>query len=1254
MNLSKEELVKYVRKQDKALKDKSAALDALQGEVERLRGSGGLAVDEVGAALRAELASAREQAAQCEQAAAAAERERERVEAERARLEALLAAAVAAPASAPSSPSHAPSHAPSLAPSHAPLPAPAAPEAPAEPAAQAPEPGASEETVEALKDKLARQASQLKELLLRYKKLQGKATALQTALDAAAGTRGDKAEPDETAERQLEATEAERAALCEQLSELTERQRGQELRQQAVEAEAASLRAQLAAAQLAASQSRSSQEELVALQRAVRAAEQESHVAQERLAALVSSSGNAAEELQLLRHALAAQAAAREAETADLQGQLTALASARSDEVSALQGQLLGVQRELQSQVADAAGLRQQLAASSTNDAEALLKQRVQELQDDLAAHAAASEAVLVAHRQAAEANRLDCEGLRQQLAGRDSRESSSSSGSSSSSDHEEALAALAATHQAELDSLRSSLGAAHEGEVEALRASLSLLQERLQLQVEAFESATAKIAASEQRVGEEQRLAKEWERKCAELAKRFKALKSKSEAGLEASAAATTALQVARARALLAALELTVGAAARGKAAAARAVARWQAVAAVAPLETLREECAALNGRIAAAEAEAARRAEQARQRKAAAAAAAQAPPDFSPCRDVLLCVRVAGELWYCVDVSARAGAAGTSAHVGADSDLNAREHEMLRVASREWVSEPTLRQWAAAVSSAFPWVPPACVQDAMQAEHATALRGVEEEAAALRATTVARSVELSTYKRHAQLALRRAKEEGGGEAARRQQAEQEEQLLLLGQQLHEAQTRVAHNDAALAEATAALAQARSAHAECEGRVAELERAERAQAAARARHEAALQASLEAQLLAHTAERARDRELAEERLATERAQAREEGEREGAERSRAHTESRIRALQAEMAALREEARARERALEQRRAESEQASLQPARRGRFWTGAVSDMADIAGDADADADSVAEEQNQQQVHIHRAARRASAASASSALSDSKQQPPARRQAAPKQTTVDSVLLDAAAASYPLANQKQASGEPAAEPSEPGLAELELHLAGVVAVSDEANDEAEPVRALQRRGSGSMAGSRSPSQLVGRLSRTSSTASGGVLAEEEPGSSSNNVPQRLLFATQFEYLQSQHARERIEWLREIEQLRERCEDGESRLRLLEQQNELLKEEIREAQRAQERSARLGMIGEPPHGTNAEQQHETLTYLKNVVHKFLVAKQTNERRTLLPVVATMLQFSPQETAQARAAIDAEASATTWFGLA
>jgi hypothetical protein len=115
-----------------------------------------------------------------------------------------------------------------------------------------------------------------------------------------------------------------------------------------------------------------------------------------------------------------------------------------------------------------------------------------------------------------------------------------------------------------------------------------------------------------------------------------------------------------------------------------------------------------------------------------------------------------------------------------------------------------------------------------------------------------------------------------------------------------------------------------------------------------------------------------------------------------------------------------------------------------------------------------------------------------------------------------TTVESVLLDAAAASYPLANQKQASGEPAAEPSEPRLAELELHLAGVVAVSDEADaaDEAEPVRALQRRGSGSMAGSRSLSQLVGRLSRTSSTASGGVLAEEEPGSSSNNVPQRLL--------------------------------------------------------------------------------------------------------------------------------------------
>ncbi len=272
----------------------------------------------------------------------------------------------------------------------------------------------------------------------------------------------------------------------------------------------------------------------------------------------------------------------------------------------------------------------------------------------------------------------------------------------------------------------------------------------------------------------------------------------------------------------------------------------------------------------------------------------------------------------------------------------------------------------------------------------------------------------------------------------------------------------------------------------------------------------------------------------------------------------------------------------------------------------------------------------------------------------------------------------------------ASQKQASGEVAAEPAEPGPGE-ELHLTGIGALNDEAEaDELEtPLetpRALQRRGSGSLAGSHSPSQLVGRLSRTSSTASGGVLVEEEPGSTSNNVPQRLLFATQFEYLQSQHARDRIEWQREGQHLRERCEEGESRLRLLEQQNELLKEEIREAQRAQGRAARLGALPDAvqananakaksnahAHAPQTEQaaaagagtetsplrqqQHETLTYLKNVVHKFLVATHTNERRTLLPVVATMLQFSPNETAQARAAIDTEASAKglAWFGLA
>jgi len=146
-------------------------------------------------------------------------------------------------------------------------------------------------------------------------------------------------------------------------------------------------------------------------------------------------------------------------------------------------------------------------------------------------------------------------------------------------------------------------------------------------------------------------------------------------------------------------------------------------------------------------------------------------------------------------------------------------------------------------------------------------------------------------------------------------------------------------------------------------------------------------------------------------------------------------------------------------------------------------------------------------------------------------------------------------------------------------------------------------------------------------------TASSAS--ALMMKHHSSSLDSLASQSLFVEQLDALHQQHTRERVSLLRESDALQEQVRDLEANEKLLLEQNEALKEQIRDLNRASTRERQLTKNDTSP-------DNESLTYLKNVVFKYMSAKETSEKATLLPVLSTILQFSPQETTQIKTVLE------------
>eukprot|EP00123_Amoebidium_parasiticum_P017055 comp23691_c0_seq1/m.40676 comp23691_c0_seq1/g.40676 ORF comp23691_c0_seq1/g.40676 comp23691_c0_seq1/m.40676 type:complete len:372 (-) comp23691_c0_seq1:467-1582(-) len=103
------------------------------------------------------------------------------------------------------------------------------------------------------------------------------------------------------------------------------------------------------------------------------------------------------------------------------------------------------------------------------------------------------------------------------------------------------------------------------------------------------------------------------------------------------------------------------------------------------------------------------------------------------------------------------------------------------------------------------------------------------------------------------------------------------------------------------------------------------------------------------------------------------------------------------------------------------------------------------------------------------------------------------------------------------------------------------------------------------------------------------------------------------------------QMEKAQELLAAHKQIRHLRELLKEAEGNIMRLEEQQGVLKEEVRRLERNQKR-----------------EQGINLEYLKNILFKFLEAEQENERRPLLLVFAQMLQFSPEEMSKLTGAQD------------
>ena len=156
----------------------------------------------------------------------------------------------------------------------------------------------------------------------------------------------------------------------------------------------------------------------------------------------------------------------------------------------------------------------------------------------------------------------------------------------------------------------------------------------------------------------------------------------------------------------------------------------------------------------------------------------------------------------------------------------------------------------------------------------------------------------------------------------------------------------------------------------------------------------------------------------------------------------------------------------------------------------------------------------------------------------------------------------------------------------------------------------------------------------------------------------------------FVQQFDRLKAQHQSERLRWQQEYSALADDLADASRENQLLLEQMRVVKEALREQERRIARQQGLGGVGlelpeisamappspgliglqSPEKKSDVRQGAASPTvldvnvgdYLKNVIVKFMSTDDVSEKETLLPVIATILRFSPEETARVKHEMD------------
>ncbi|CAK9114018.1 GRIP and coiled-coil domain-containing protein 2 (185 kDa Golgi coiled-coil protein) (GCC185) [Durusdinium trenchii] len=511
------------------------------------------------------------------------------------------------------------------------------------------------------------------------------------------------------------------------------------------------------------------------------------------------------------------------------------------------------------------------------------------------------------------------------------------------------------------------------------------------------------------------------------------------------------------------------------------------------------------------------------------------------------------------------------------------------------EWVSAQTIGAWVGEDPGKHRFELPKPVQEQVRRQEAAKVQEAKEEAAWAMSQAEALKSDLANYKRRAQIALKKAQDEARrfgarAEASEQQQRQQLESELarvtrLMDTKQEEIETVQAGRsavEAELAQARRELENAVSQHSKMEQSISD--RIEDMRATMTASHKANLE-----QLQAD-----HDRE--------------------------------VQALRADADARNTKLEKAETALEEQVAVADAAEVEKDKLEAHMHRLEIELADAQAklkEAEAKAAEAA------------AAKQLSSASLSANASHHNQQPPLPHRNSTLGRRGSSQHERKTGLRAPK-RRDSLMGKP--DPEHTGLEKLEIGLGG--------RPKSLSVEALSPDGSDDADGDQLQDEDL-------DDASPKPYADSTLSAGSNH-----LFVEQLDSLHHQHARERIVWQRKMENLREQIEEMEMETRLLHEQNKVLKEEIRDHERTRLRQEALGdgpaaaSAGDSVGSTN-QRKEENLTYLKNVLYKYMAAKEASERQTLLPVVGTILQFSPAELSAIKTALDRESGSVGAGGV-